>query len=297
MKSPTLHFLPGYRSNAGDLASRLNIPSYLIEIHKFPDGESKIRVEPVDGTVILYASLDRPNEKLIHLAFAAATFRDLGAKRLVLVAPYLCYMRQDKAFVSGEAVSQRIIGRYLSSYFDRVITVDPHLHRIDNLQSVFGNCRADALTATGIIANTLAAEGVENMLLAGPDAESEQWVRAIAGPLSLPYVIGAKVRSGDRDVEVSFSADRDMRAARVILLDDVISSGKTICEAAASLKKMGVQNIEAVTVHMLANNQDVAAIHAAGVSTIRSTDSVAHESNSLSLAPLLCEALLEEKEQ
>ncbi|MAL77988.1 MAG: phosphoribosylpyrophosphate synthetase [Sneathiella sp.] len=294
MKTVSLHFLPGYREIAKGLSMSLGVDAYPIEIHKFPDGESKVRVEPSTGTVVIYASLDHPNEKLLHLALAAATFRELGANRLVLVAPYLCYMRQDIAFTPGEAVSQRLIGQYLARYFDRVVTVDPHLHRIDNLQDVFGNCRADALTATGVIAETLSKEDLTEVILAGPDAESEQWVKAIATPLSLPYLIGAKRRSGDREVAVEFPEGGDLAGRRIILLDDVMSSGMTICEAVKTLKARGAGNIDVITVHMLARREDLEAVRASGVQRIRATDSIAHETSDIPLHELLLVPLREE---
>ncbi|MCF8466400.1 MAG: ribose-phosphate diphosphokinase [Sneathiella sp.] len=294
MSIASLHFLPESREAAGKLAASLDIPAHEIAVHRFPDGESRVRIHPVRGTAILFASLNDPNEKLLHLAFAAATLRNGGAARLVLVAPYLCYMRQDMAFETGDAVSQRIIGDYLSRYFDRVITVDPHLHRIDNLQSIFTDCRADALSATGLIADALAGESQIGLLLVGPDSESKQWVSVIAEKLDSPFIVGEKVRTGDRQVAVRFAEDQEIAGARAIILDDVISSGMTVCRAAKALRETGAGTIEVIAVHALCRDGDVAAIKTAGVSRIRSTDSVPHSTNAISLAPLLSRALTEE---
>ncbi len=103
-------------------------------LHHFPDGESLIRLPPsLPEHVIVCRSLNQPNDKLIELLLCATTARELGAKRLTLVAPYLSYMRQDIANQPGEAVSQRIVGKLLAELFDDVLTVDPHLHRISSL--------------------------------------------------------------------------------------------------------------------------------------------------------------------
>ena len=75
-----------------------------------------------------------PNDKLMALLFAAESLRRNGARRLVLVAPYLCYMRQDTAFHPGEAISQKVIGQLIAASFDRVITVDAHLHRTPDIE-------------------------------------------------------------------------------------------------------------------------------------------------------------------
>ncbi len=97
-----------------------------------------------------------PNDKLISILFAAEALRRNGAERLVLVAPYLCYMRQDAAFKAGEAISQKVVGRLLAETFDRVITVDAHLHRTKTIQSVFPGIEAEDLSAMPAIADVLA---------------------------------------------------------------------------------------------------------------------------------------------
>ncbi|MZR30700.1 ribose-phosphate diphosphokinase [Sneathiella litorea] len=294
MSGASLHFLPESLAAAMKLAASLDIPVHEIAVHHFPDGESRVHIHPVKGTAILFSSLNDPNEKLLHLAFAAATLRSDGAGRVILVAPYLCYMRQDKAFETGDAVSQRIIGDYLSRYFDRVITVDPHLHRINSLQSIFTDCQADVLSASSVIAETLAVEMDGDLLLVGPDAESLQWVGAIAKQLDVPFIVATKVRHGDRDVEVHFADAQRIREAKVVILDDLISSGMTVCRATEALLKAGAKAVEVIAVHALCSDADLNTIRAAGVSSIRSTDSVPHSTNAISLALLLRSALMEE---
>jgi len=291
----SLHYLPAFEAVACSLAQRLRIPAYKIAVHQFPDGENKIQVQPVTGTVIVYASLDNPDSKLIQLALAASAFREGGTARLVLMAPYLCYMRQDKAFSEGEAVSQKVIGKYLSDLFDRVVTVDPHLHRITSLQEVFPDCEADSFSATGCIADSLQAEAdYSGWLFVGPDSESEQWVGAIASKLGASVVVAEKSRRGDRDVVVTFANETVIAGKKALIVDDIISSGVTLCRCAEALVRAGAISVEAVTVHMLASDADIAAMKAAGISQVRSTDSILHETNTISLGPLLANILREE---
>ena len=89
------------------------------------------------STAILYVPLDQPNEKIVSVLFATEALRRNGAERVVLVAPYLCYMRQDAAFQEGEAISQRVIGHLFAGIFDRIVTVDAHLHRTAKLLKCF----------------------------------------------------------------------------------------------------------------------------------------------------------------
>ncbi|MEH6405177.1 MAG: ribose-phosphate diphosphokinase [Sneathiella sp.] len=295
MSNSTFHFFPENRTAALALCQRLNIPAYPIEVHKFPDGESRIQIHPTKGTAIVYMSLDNPNEKLVHLAFAANALRESGVQRIILVSPYLCYMRQDRAFHPGEAISQQVIGSFLSTYFDRFITVDPHLHRISVLQSVFPECLAESLSAAQPISDALSYLSEDkNIVFVGPDEESAQWVGAIANSLAKPFIVAKKQRRGDRNISVALPEHVDFRNVHAIIIDDVISSGATICRCAEMLLLAGAKTVEAVAVHILCKNEDLIAMKNSGVSRILSTDSIGHETNCIPLASLLAAALKEE---
>ncbi|MCK5359577.1 MAG: ribose-phosphate pyrophosphokinase-like domain-containing protein, partial [Gammaproteobacteria bacterium] len=194
---------PEYSTPAQDLATAAGLDYAEIEVHRFPDGESQLRLPyPLPEHIVICRSLNQPNEKLVELALAASTARDLGAGKVTLVAPYLCYMRQDKAFNPGEAVSQRIIGKLLANWFDGLITVDPHLHRVHHLDDAVPVAKAKALNATEAMADYLDGR-LDNPLLIGPDEESEQWVAAIARRNQLDFHVARKVRFGDSDVQVT----------------------------------------------------------------------------------------------
>ena len=127
---PLVLGFPSYTAQARGIAAKAALGYADIALRRFPDGESLVRLpDTLPEQVVFCVSLDDPNAKLIELELAAQTARSLGARTLTLVAPYLCYMRQDSAFRPGEAVSQRIIGALLARHFDSVITVDAHLHR------------------------------------------------------------------------------------------------------------------------------------------------------------------------
>ncbi|RQW82441.1 MAG: phosphoribosylpyrophosphate synthetase, partial [Methylococcus sp.] len=182
---------PESRDAARRVAERVGLPYADVDVHRFPDGESKLTLPPVGaGHVILYRSLDRPHDKLVELLLASRALRRQGVKRLSLVAPYLCYMRQDKAFAPGEIVSQPIIGGWLAEGFEDVITVDPHLHRISRLTEAVPARNAIGLSAAPAFVEYLRREaqgqsGLEPLLL-GPDSESAQWVGGIASAAGLP---------------------------------------------------------------------------------------------------------------
>lgn len=281
---------PDYQPQARALASALSAPCEFIDLHCFPDGESRLRLPPsLPDRVVLCRSLDQPNEKLVELMLAAEGARALGATHLTLVAPYLCYMRQDMAFVPGEVVSQRIVGRFLAGYFDALVTVDPHLHRVGTLAEAVPVSRAVALSAATAMGKFLAARS-RQPLLVGPDQESEQWVRTVAAVAGLDYGVARKRRCGDRNVEIALP-QRDYSGMEVVLVDDLASTGRTLAVAARELRAAGAVRVDVLVTHALFVDDALQVIKAAGVGEIWSSDSVAHSSNAFALAPLLAEAV------
>jgi ribose-phosphate pyrophosphokinase len=281
---------PEYREAARRLADRAGIAYADIDIHRFPDGESRVRLpENLPERVILCRSLHEPNAKLLEVELAAATALQLGAERLTLVAPYLCYMRQDTAFRAGEAVSQRVVGELLARRFDTVVTVDPHLHRVHQLADAVPVSRAVALTACQPMSAFLAGFA-EQPLLIGPDQESEQWVAAIAAQDGLDHVIASKQRKGDREVQLSLPR-ADYGGRHIVLVDDIASTGRTLEAAARQLLDQRPASISVLVTHALFVNDAVERLRAAGVQHIYSTDSIPHPSNRLPLDETLAGAL------
>jgi len=281
---------PEYRTAAQRLATAAGIPYAEALIHHFPDGETRLQLpESLPEFVILCQTLDHPNSKLTELVLAAATARDLGARHITLVAPYLCYMRQDKAFHPGEAVSQRVIGTLLSQWIDALITVDSHLHRVSQLKDAVPVDPAINLSATTVMSAFL-GEQVDNPFLLGPDEESEQWVAAIARDKGLDYCVARKQRFGDQQVRVSLP-EADYRNRHIVLVDDVASTGRTLEEATLALAHFEPASISVLVTHALFVGDAQARLHRAGITHIWSTDAIPHTSNVLYLDRLLAEAL------
>jgi len=194
---------PDYVDQCQRIAAHLHIPLVEIVLYHFPDSESYLRLPPsLSEHMIVCRSPNQPNYKLVELLLCAKTARELGAKRLTLVVPYLGYMRQDIANQPGEAVSQRIIGSLLADLFDDVITVDPHLHRISSLDQAIPIKNAISFTAADDIGRFLKLT-VQNAMLLGPDSESEQWLVRVANVTSFDYCVARKERQGDKQVEIT----------------------------------------------------------------------------------------------
>lgn len=282
--------LPGNEPLARALAAAIGTRVVELGARRFPDGESYVRLlGNVAGERILMAcTLADPDPQFLRLAFVAGAAREAGAARVELVAPYLAYMRQDRRFADGEAVSARHFARLLSGLFDAVVTIDPHLHRIRALEEVF-TVPATALHAAPLLAQWI-AENVERPLILGPDVESRQWVEDVALRAMAPWGVLNKVRHGDRDVTIELPDIAPNHGRRPVLVDDIVSSGRTMLQAMGRLREAGFPPPVCVAVHGLFAEESHAALKAAARDVV-TTDSVANPAGCISIVPLLSEAL------
>lgn len=262
-----------------------------LELHRFPDGETYLRYDtsPAGRLVVMLCSLDRPDDKILPLMFAAAAARDLGAASVGLVSPYLAYMRQDRRFQPGEAVTSSYFARMLSGQVDWLVTVDPHLHRRRSLSEIY-SVPAVALHAAPLIAAWI-CERVEHPLLVGPDAESEQWVAAVARDAGAPHLVLQKIRRGDRNVEVSVPEIERWRGHTPILVDDIVSTARTMIETVGHLVRAGMRPSVCVAVHGIFVGKSYQELLRAGASRIITSNTIPHESNAIDVTELLAGAV------
>jgi ribose-phosphate pyrophosphokinase len=280
------------RENAARIAQLGKQDLLIIERHRFPDNELRLRLPSrLPKHLAILRTLNQPNEKLLELLLVSQTARQLGAKHLTLVAPYLAYMRQDIAFQTGEAISQRIVGNFLASLFDAVITVDPHLHRVATLQQALPAANTMVLSAAALLSDLLATQRT-CPLLVGPDEESAQWVARAASRHGFDHAVCHKVRHGDRSVQIELPQTA-IAGRQVVLLDDMASTGQTLTDAAKLLLAAGAISVDVAVTHALFEESACPMLLAAGVSKIWSTDCIKHSSNAVSMAPDLASALLQ----
>ena len=286
----SLIFFDEDKTQASALASCLNIKALPIQLHRFPDGESLVRLPPsLSSHVLVFRTLDHPNDKLIELILACAGARKAGVQRISLICPYLSYMRQDCENHPGEVISQQVIGELLCRYIDDIITVDPHLHRIQHLEQAYPLQHALSLSAAETIGAFIRGN-FSNSLLVGPDEESQQWVSIAAEIADCEFIVANKTRLGDRQVEITLP-EHDYKGRSVILVDDMISTGGTLINIAQQLKSRDASVAACIVTHCLCSEEDEKKILCAGIPQIISCDSIAHNSNRITLASLLADAV------
>lgn len=287
---PLLLTLPGSRQLESPFGRALGAETGASTIRRFPDGESYVRLDtsPEGRAVVVLASMDRPGPKILPLLLVLETARELGARSVGLVAPYLCYLRQDRRFRDGEAVSARVFPRVLCDSLDWITTVDPHLHRIASLSDVYPIPNR-VVHAAPAIASWVAAN-VSQPLIVGPDSESKQWVADVARRAGAPYVVLEKQRRGDRDVEIRVPDVARWSAHTPVLVDDIISTGRTMSETIGHLRRAGLRAPFCIGVHALFAEGALEELRAAGAEAVITCDTVPHDTNEIELAPALARA-------
>ncbi len=285
--------LPETQAFAGRLSELTGIPLGTIEVRRFPDGEAYVRVDADcrNQSVVLVCSLDRPDTRLLPLVFLADTVRELGASRVGLVAPYLAYLRQDRRFHTGEALTSRTFGGLLSRHVDWLATIDPHLHRYTSLAQVY-TIPSRVVHAAEAMA-TWIHDHVDRPLLVGPDEESLQWIADVAGRAHAPHVVFSKVRHDDGTVEVTTPDMWDHQGQTPVVLDDIVSSARTMLATVKALAKAGTRPPVCLAVHALFAEKAEDQLRRAGAGRIVSTNTVPHETNAIDVAPLMVEAVKE----
>ncbi len=291
--TPVLFPLPGNEAATRRIADASGIELGALEIRQFPDGETYLRYpNSVAGrSVILFCTLDRPDTKFLPLVFAASAARELKAVRVGLVAPYLAYMRQDRNFRAGEAVTSAIFARLLSANLDWLVAIDPHLHRIHALGEIYA-VPSHVVHVAPLISAWIKAQ-IAQPLLIGPDAESAQWVGEVARDAGAPFLVLQKTRRGDREVVESIPEVARWRGFTPVLVDDIVSTGRTMIEAIRHLKNTGLAAPVCIAVHPVFAGSALRELREAGAEKIVSTNTIAHETNAIDVTALLIPAIKE----
>ncbi|HIH11305.1 TPA: ribose-phosphate diphosphokinase [Candidatus Woesearchaeota archaeon] len=278
------------------LAKALNVPFSPLTVSAFPDGEVYIKFNTTlkDKIIVIVESFQpHPDQSLLRTIFAAETARDLGAKRIILIAPYLAYLRQDARFHPGEAISSKIVGKLLSSCVDKIITFDPHLHRYRSLNAVF-SIPSTVLTANDLIVNYIKKK-YPKAVLVGPDWESSQWAERIAKKVGTESTIFEKKRYSSRKVRVEMIKPISLKNKQVLIVDDIISTGHTLIEAAKKAYREGAKKVIAVGIHGIFAENAWTKLKKANITKIVTTNCIAHPTNTIDIVPLLTKELQKEK--
>ena len=262
-----------------------------LEVRRFPDGESYLRLDSDCGNrnTAIIGQLSPPDAAAMPLMLAADTLRDLGARSVGLIAPYLPYMRQDRRFKPGESISSKSFARFISGMVDWLATVDPHLHRYGALDEIYKIptivCSASPLVVDWI------RSAIRKPLVIGPDAESEQWVKAVAGQIPAPWLVLEKTRSGDKSVRISIPRVDLYQDHTPVLVDDIISTGHTMIETAIQLLQDGLKPPVCIGTHAIFADQAYQELELSGVAQIITCNTIEHQSNAIDVTSIIVQRI------
>jgi len=271
------------------LAKTLGCKLVKSEVKRFPDGELYVRLrgEVRNQHVVVVQSTCTPQDgNLMELFFILNTARDLGAKKITAVVPYLAYARQDKRFKPGEAVSLQTVARLLKAAgADRVITLD--IHEEHSLRDF--PVPAVNLTAMPLLGEYLKKLKLNCPIVVGGDQGSEIRAKLVAEKLGSSYDYLVKRRVSPTKV-ITKPKKLDMRGHDAVIVDDIISTGGTIIEAAKILRREGARKIYAACTHGVFSGNALQKLKKAKIQVI-ATDTIEGPASLVSVASLIARAL------
>lgn len=288
---PIVFALPGNESLAKNIAISIHAEEGEVIIREFPDGETYVRVlsDVKNKEIIIISTLVDPNKKILPLYFLSKTIKSLGARSVCLISPYLSYMRQDKVFISGEGITSEYFASLMSSFIDKLITIDPHLHRRNNINEIY-TIPCEILHASMLISSYI-RKYIKDPILIGPDAESKQWVSVVAENANAPFIILEKIRLGDKNVNISFPNIEEFKDHTPVLVDDIISTARTMIETVKHLKKLNMKPPVCIGVHAVFSDNSYENLKDSGVSQIITCNTIEHESNKIDITELIAKKI------
>jgi len=275
---------------ADHLAKALGCPLVKPERKRFPDSETYIRIpEEVKGehVVVVQSTCSPANDNLIELSLLLSAAKDHGAGRVTAVVPYFGYARQDKRFKPGEAISVRTACRIIESAgADDMFTVDIHEDEIIKNFAI----PAYNLSAMPLIGRYLTKLNLRAPVVLGADQGSLVRARRVAAEISAEYDYLEKTRHTPTEV-VTKPKRLSIAGKDIVIVDDIISTGGTVVEAAKVLKKQKARRVYAACTHPVLVGKALRRILAAGIKKVIATDTIEHKTSVISVAPLIAEAI------
>ncbi len=289
--------IPGPASNIlGEaIAHELGQEPVFINNRLFPDGESYIQLPPnlSDKTVVLVqTTAPEPDRKIMQFLFMARTAKEMGAKRLIAVMPYMAYARQDKRFLEGEALSFDIIFDLLEAVgVDDTIIIDVHCEESLEALKPRHKMRIHNLTAIFVLAEYMKQTSYDGAYSLSPDIGRKDIVEKVSLVMDGGFAFFEKIRDRYTGKTTMVVKDLDLKGKNVVIFDDIISSGGTMARAIEGLKGQGAGNVAAVCTHALPVPGANEKLKNAGADRIVATDTVESIYETVSIAGLVADYL------
>ena len=281
------------------IAAYLETPLTSADVRRFSDMEVFVEIhENVRGEdVFIIQSTSSPaNDNLMELLVCIDALRRASARRITAVLPYFGYARQDRKPGPRTPISAKLVANLITTAgADRVLTLDLHAGQIQG----FFDIPTDNLFAGPVFTREIAANyGDENLVMVSPDVGGVVRTRALAKRLSADLAIIDKRRERAGMTEV-MNIIGDVEGRTCVLVDDIVDSAGTLCNAADALKDQGAKKVFAYVTHGVLSGGAVARVTSSALEHLSVTDSIAateamrlaHNIHSIPIAQLLGEAI------
>ena len=265
-----------------------------LSIKRFNDGEIfPIFQESIRGIqTFIIQSTFAPSDNIMELLLIVDAAKRASAKSITVVIPYFGYARQDRKDRPRVAIAAKLIANLMEAAgIDRLITLDLHSKQIQG----FFNCPVDHLENTSIFIPYIKKLNLKNLIFAAPDLGSVTTARTYAQYFDVPIVICDKYREEANKIK-SMQLIGNVQGANVILIDDIIDTGGTICKAAELLKNKGANSIRTCCTHPVFSQNAIQKLEHAAFDEVIVTDTIplkihSHKIKILSVASIFAQTI------
>ncbi len=285
---------------AQEMASNLGVSLGQAAVGRFSDGEVSVEIQQnvrARDVFVVQSTCAPTNENLMELAFMVDALKRASARRITAVIPYFGYARQDRRPRSMRVpISAKVVANMLETVgVERLLTMDLHA---DQIQGFF-DIPVDNIYASPVLLSDLKSKNYPNLVVVSPDVGGVVRARALARRLNnAPLSIVDKRRDKPGQSEV-MNIIGDVKGRACILIDDIIDSGGTLCNAAEALMAAGAASVTAYLTHGVLSGGAVARVEGSALKELVITDTIqpteaalqASKVRVLTIAPLIGEAI------
>ena len=278
------------------VARAMDIPLCDAHIGRFPDGEIDIKInDDVRGSdcFVLQPLAPPVNENWVELLLLLDCLKRASAGRITAVMPYYGYARKDRKDEGRVPISAKVVANTITRCgADRVLTIDMHAHQIQG----FYDIPVDHLYAKPVLLKAVREMNIEKPVVVTPDVGGIKMARAYAKALNADLAIVDKRRVSGSEIAVEHMIG-DVDGRNVIIVDDMISTGGSISEAARIVRREGAQKIVLAVSHAVFCGPAIERLDACPADKILATDSIPLHGRApvnlevVSIAPLLARAI------
>ena len=282
---------------AQKIASQLGVELGDAVVTRFSDGEISVNInESVRGVdaFIIQSTCSPVNRHLMEMLIMIDAFKRASAGRITAVIPYYGYARQDRKAKARDPITAKLVANLLTAAgADRILTMDLHANQIQG----YFDIPVDHLLGGRILMEHFEKMNIEDLVVVSPDHGSVARARTFAQYLDSPMAIVDKRRPKDNVSEV-MNIIGDVRDKNLIILDDMIDTAGTLCNAAEALKKFGAKNIYACCTHPVLSGPAIERIQSSELTEVIVLDTIPlpeekriEKIKILSTAPLFASAI------